>query len=267
MWKIFRPLILQELKKQVFIEAKCPLQSQIRTTFILKRTHPPKLHRKGESPKNMKRRNFIYELVKDTNVEKAQEIEVILKSYVEGLGNVGDKVSVKPNYAYDKLLLPGLAVYATPENFEKYRTNSDSEKQYSSAYALYTVKSLQRVLLSVVMNMEQPWTIKPWHIKASFRKCGYVVPEYAITVPEQPISGPNMDLENKEFLVTVTINKTEKVQVRCRIHHWSTNIVDRVPYIDKFWNEDVPAILPEQASDLENLPKKKDLPKRASAQI
>lgn len=75
--------------------------------------------------------------MKDTNTEKLPQIEVILKSYVEGLGNVGDKITVNSNYAYDKLLLRGLAVYATPDNIKKYETNSAKEKQYSSAYALY----------------------------------------------------------------------------------------------------------------------------------
>lgn len=63
------------------------------------------------------------------------------------------------------------------------------------------------MLLSVVMNMEHPWTLKPWHIKASFRKCGYIVPEDAITIPEIPISGPDMNLENKEFFVTVMVGQ------------------------------------------------------------
>lgn len=86
----------------------------------------------------MRRKNYIYELVKNTETEKHPEIEVILQSYIEGLGNIGDKVSVKPNYAYNKLLLPGLAVYASPENVKKYCNDSVvKEKQYSSAYALY----------------------------------------------------------------------------------------------------------------------------------
>lgn len=62
------------------------------------------------------------------------------------------------------------------------------------------------MLLSVVMNIEQNWTLKPWHIKVSFRKCGYIVPEYAICLPETPIIGPNMDIEDKEFCITVTVS-------------------------------------------------------------
>lgn len=55
------------------------------------------------------------------------------------------------------------------------------------------------------MNMEKSWTIQPWHIKAAFRKCGYIVPEYAITLPDKQIVGPDMSLQGKEFFVTVTV--------------------------------------------------------------
>lgn len=68
-----------------------------------------------------------------------------------------------------------------------------------------------RMLLSVVMNMENPWTLKPWHIKASFRKCGYIVAEDAITLPEQPIKGPDMNLQDKEFFVTVTVSEQHQI--------------------------------------------------------
>lgn len=56
------------------------------------------------------------------------------------------------------------------------------------------------------MNRENSWTIQPWHIKVSFRKCGYEVPEEAITLPLKAISGPDMSIEGKEFYVTVTVS-------------------------------------------------------------
>lgn len=60
-------------------------------------------------------------MVKDVGIEKQPDMQVILTSYVEGVGKFGDKVSVRPNFAYNNLLLPGLAVYASPENLEKYK--------------------------------------------------------------------------------------------------------------------------------------------------
>lgn len=208
----------------------------------------------------MKQQNYIYELVKNKSDEKKPNIDVILKEYVDGLGNVGQRVSVKPQWAYSNLLLPGLAVYASPENVEKYEDEHAAEKtdKHSSPTASLTVQSLSRILLSVVMNMEEKWTLEPWHIKASFRKCGYTVPEQAISLPEELISGPNMDLEDKEFYVTVTINNLEKVNVRCRIHHWSTDIKNRLEFQEKFWLTPTEPIFADQKEMLLQMPKKRE---------
>ncbi|XP_066245761.1 large ribosomal subunit protein bL9m isoform X1 [Euwallacea similis] len=258
MWKNCISTLTRTLTDSTLLTKPLLLREQIRTTFILKRRHVAPLHKKNLSPKKLRNRFYIYDLVKDTNTESPKPIDVILTTFVDGLGNIGEKVSVKPDYAYNRLLLPGLAVYATPENLEKYKHfSADLEKiQYSSPNALIVTNILSRVVLSVVMNKEHPWTIKPWHIKVSFRKCCYIVPEEAITLPEKLITGPDMNLENKEFFVTVTINKTEKVNVRCKLHHWSTEIAERIPHIHNFWEDEVEPIYPEFADVLKELPKK-----------
>lgn len=89
-------------------------------------------------PKPLRGRHYVYELIKDTGIEKQPDLEVILVSYVEGVGDVGDKVSVRPSVAYNSLLLPGLAVYVTPENIKKYVSKdveAQEEKSHSSPYA------------------------------------------------------------------------------------------------------------------------------------
>ncbi|KRT85109.1 hypothetical protein AMK59_1334 [Oryctes borbonicus] len=239
MWTQFtRPLLLLEkiylLKEGIQIIN----YQQIRTTFILKRRTSPPLHKKGGPIKRLKSKHYVYDLVQDTDIVRQPNIDLILTRYVEGIGNKGEKVSVRPDYAYNQLLLPGLAVYVTPENSEKYKNEkSTSEIQYSSRSAQMIANILSNKTISVVMNKENPWSLKPWHITTSFRKCGYHVPENCITMPAKSIQGPNMDIESKEFFVTVTINNTERVKVRCRIHHWSTSIVDRIPYEYEFWKK------------------------------
>jgi len=60
-----------------------------------------------------------------------------------GLGHKGEQVSVKPTYAYDNLLLPKLAVYASPENIENMKNNLYQVKQTetpSSINALLVIK-------------------------------------------------------------------------------------------------------------------------------
>ena len=56
------------------------------------------------------------------------------------------------------------------------------------------------------MNAEEPWTLEPWHVKSAFRKAHVHVPESAFTMPQEKISGPDMDLEGKEFYITVTVS-------------------------------------------------------------
>lgn len=56
-----------------------------------------------------------------------------------GIGHKGQQVSVKPNFAYERLLLPKLAVYASPENFElmkNYLYQIKDEEKPSSVEAL-----------------------------------------------------------------------------------------------------------------------------------
>ncbi|KAF7280234.1 hypothetical protein GWI33_006277 [Rhynchophorus ferrugineus] len=258
MWKTV-PFVTKSISSSsILLAASSLIQQQIRTTYILKRKFPPQLHKKGSPPKKLRSRHYIYDLVEDTNTKKQEDIDVILTTFVEGLGNSGEKIKVKPQFAYNSLLLPGLAVYACPENLEKYKDTLCNKEsvEYSSPNALPTIKTLSRITLSVVMNKDHPWVLKPWHVKTSFRKSGYVVPDDAITLPEKPITGPDMGLENKEFYVTVTINNKEKVNVRCRLHHWSTDIIDRIPYTPYFWEEDTEPIYPEFKEVLETLPKK-----------
>ncbi|KAI4468305.1 ribosomal protein l9 n-terminal domain [Holotrichia oblita] len=172
-------------------------RQQIRTTFILKRRTPPLLHKKGGPPKRLKNKHYVYDLVQDTNTLRQPNIDVILTEYVDGLGSKGERVSVKPYFAYNQLLLPCLAVYATPENIK----NCDVIVSLFQTINIFSNKTI-----SVVMNKEMPWTLQPWHVKASFRKCGYHVPEDTITMPTNIIQGPNMEFENKEFFVMVTVS-------------------------------------------------------------
>ncbi|XP_018785639.1 PREDICTED: 39S ribosomal protein L9, mitochondrial [Bactrocera latifrons] len=219
------------------LKSAATVQQQVRTTFVLKRKYDPLLHKTNAKPRKLRAKHFIYELVEDTNVKRRPNLEVVLKTYVEGVGDKGDVVSVRPNFAYNKLLLPGLAVYKTAENVALYTKTEDEKKtvRHSSAFAQRTINIIERFLLAVVMNKDQPWVVEPWHIKASLRKAGIHCPEECITMPEERIEGPDMNKEAKEFYCTITINNLEKARLRCRIHHWSTDPSERLPYVQEFW--------------------------------
>lgn len=209
------------------------------------------LNKKNQEPKRLKAKHHIYDLVEDRNTKKKPEVNVILTTYVDGLGNKGDSVVVTSRFAYNKLLLPGLAVYDTPENKLKHQkiesANKADEITYSSQFVLRTINVMQNRLIGVVMNKTQPWTIERWHIRTSLRKAGInVLDESAIELPKEKITGPDPDKQGKQFVVTVTINNTEKAKVRCRIHHYSNDPKKAEPFIPEFWKLPPEPLFPDQ---------------------
>lgn len=64
---------------------------------------------------------------------------------------------------------------------------------------------LERLTLSVILSKENPWVLKPWHVRVAFRKIGIILPAEALEIPSKEIKGPDMNIENKEFYVTVTV--------------------------------------------------------------
>lgn len=61
-------------------------------------------------------------------------MEVILLSKVENLGELGDKVGVRPGYARNYLIPQGIAKFATAENIAEFETRrAELEAQASTA--------------------------------------------------------------------------------------------------------------------------------------
>lgn len=234
------------------------LSQQARTTFILKRRTQPPLSKVHNRSRRLKGRHFVYELVEDTNNRKDAPVKLILTSAVEGLGSKGDVVEVSPFKARNYLLLPGLAVYASPENLDKYglTMQEDIQDQPSSPFARKTASELSTRVIHVSMNMKKPWRVEPWHVRVAFRKAGIIVPEEAITLPSQPIEGPDLSIQNKEFLVKVKINNKEEAPVRCRINHCTSKPSERLPFIPFHWQYMAEPLFLEEASILEELAKR-----------
>lgn len=171
--------------------------------------------------------DFIYEEVEDSEKIEESKLRLILLTTVDELGVQGDIVEVERNYGRFQLLSSKSAVYASEYNLKKYRelieTGAKDRKGPSSAYVMTTVKKLRQELILVAVNDVNPWTITTKHLRVAFRAAGYSIPEECIELPKEPISGP--DVEGKhglEFVVGVTINNQEKVDVRCMIIHKAT---------------------------------------------
>ncbi|XP_054259023.1 39S ribosomal protein L9, mitochondrial isoform X2 [Macrosteles quadrilineatus] len=177
-----------------------------RTTIIVKRPFPPTLYKEGNHVR-LRNRTHYYDFVEDTNTRPDRLVNVVLSSYVEGIGNPGDLISMKISAAYNKLLVPGLADYATPEMIEySKKIKADMELQASRVPVSVerSIKCLQRGKILVMMNQNNEWTIEPWHIRANARKCGiHILSEDSIELPPKPIKGPDMALQGKDFFITL----------------------------------------------------------------
>ncbi|XP_076762434.1 mitochondrial ribosomal protein L9 [Xylocopa sonorina] len=252
------------LKTQsTLLSTQTNLVQQSRNTFILKRRYPVPLHKKNERRARLKHKHFIYDLVENTNVRRQPVIDVILLEPIKRVGDRGQKITMNGQRAYETLILPKLAVYATPENLEKYLIEDIEEKKklcaFSSEFVERTMESMSCLCLEIYMSMDVPWTIEKWHVRASFRKAGFIVPDDAITLPAKTISGPDLTIENKEFYVTVKINNHEQVLVRCKVLHHTYDPERKIKYEVPLHELPNIAIFPEDQEILDSLPKHNSL--------
>ncbi|GFT08086.1 39S ribosomal protein L9, mitochondrial [Nephila pilipes] len=228
-----------------------------RTTFIVKRRYEPPVSKfNAKKPRILKARHFIYETVEDTDLTDPPDLHVVLTTFVEGIGDVGDVISLDPYYARDNLLLPNKAAYATPENIEKFSNMKKSKTErakFSSIHAGTIVRTLSKSVIPVFMNPKDPWTLNKKHIQVAFRIEGYNVPEDAIEMPNTPIEGPDSVKEHADFAVFITINNTERVPVRCRLFHIKIGMETAELSEELYLNKGEP-ILAEQKSLLESMP-------------
>ena len=126
-----------------------------------------------------------------------------------GIGSAGELVAIKERAAYNKFLLPGLAVYATPENLEKYNCKEFAAKNiniYNSIHLQNTLKELKNKPLMIFMSSTKPWTLESKHVAMYYRMAGMYVHESIIEMPPEPISGPLKDAKTFDFEVKIQVN-------------------------------------------------------------
>jgi len=204
---------------------------QKRNTVIVKRVHKPPLI--GDDPFSTPQRVLdeavvhsdddkwmLYEV--EEKFQPHHKVKLILLRNVDDYGKKGQVINVFFHNAYKHLLLPKFAVYHSKENVELYKDIiiPEDANMYSSDYVQDFINKYSKRVFDICMNMDVPWLIEPWHIKASLRKHKiWVKSAEDITIPGGRIEGPDQSLENKEFIATLTINNKEQMNLRCRIHH------------------------------------------------
>lgn len=185
------------------------------------------------------------EVVENTGLKKLPKIQVLLTTYVEGIGDRGEIVTVKRKIARQHLLPIGLAVYPTEDNLKKYSSDgsSASPRQKLSPFVSKTIRCLRSMKLRVPMSHQVSWTLDKTHVKAAFRRYGVELSENCIELPEEPVSyDPSTDGEPKfmEFPIKVTVVGLENVEVKTRIEwiHLNPEARPSEPTPFHLWSQD-----------------------------
>lgn len=79
-------------------------------------------------------------------------MEIILLDRIENLGDLGDKVKVRPGYARNYLIPSGKAKYATPENIAEFEARR-AELEKAAADALNTAEARKAQLDGMTMTI------------------------------------------------------------------------------------------------------------------
>lgn len=235
-------MLSRSLKTGLIRQTGAAFYQQHRTATVLRRVNQPPILGPYATKyqidqtvfKDNKYRRYEVEISDDEEKTAETPIKIILLKSLEDYGKRGQILSIPRHLALKDLLLPGLAIYASPENLNIYKDIIIAEDsiQYSSEIVRKVLSRLSRLCVPVLMSRNHPWTLERWHIRSSMRKIGLEVNDVeSVRLPDQTISGPDDNLESKEFPIWLKINDFETVPFRCVLFHWSADdeVVDECP--------------------------------------
>jgi large subunit ribosomal protein L9 len=134
-------------------------------------------------------------------------MELILLSKVQNLGNLGDKVKVKPGYGRNYLVPQGKAVPATAENiaeFEKRRADYEAKANASLADAESRKGTLENAAVTIRANASTEGklygSVGPRDIAEAFTAAGLPLSKSEVILGEGPLR------RTGEFDVHVTLH-------------------------------------------------------------
>lgn len=121
-------------------------------------------------------------------------MEVILLERVRNLGNLGDRVSVKPGYGRNFLIPQTKAVYATEKNllkFEERRAELEKKEQQSLAAAEQRAAKLNDTTVTISAQASDEGklygSVGPNEIKDALTAKAVEVSKREIVMPEGPL--------------------------------------------------------------------------------
>jgi large subunit ribosomal protein L9 len=121
-------------------------------------------------------------------------MEVILLQKIANLGNIGDRVKVKPGYGRNFLLPGGTATRATPENvakFESRRAELEAKASAEHASAQERAAALEGFALTIAAKAGNEGklfgSIGTADIAEACAKAGHVIERSEVRLPGGPI--------------------------------------------------------------------------------
>ncbi|XP_072173688.1 large ribosomal subunit protein bL9m-like isoform X2 [Diadema setosum] len=198
-------------------------QLQQRNVNIVRRLFPPPVPKLGKAPRVLKKQHRVYILEENTQHNPRRKLQLILTQDVPKYGLRGDVITVDKRIGRNKLLPSGVAVYASPENLKEFALAKQEEDDKAAPLrltpmAVKTIAFLKKNQLPVKMHHELKWdVITKDHVIHAFRhNFGVVVPEHALTLPDEPIT------DFGTYNITVTVNGLETIPMEM-------NVVKHVP--------------------------------------
>jgi large subunit ribosomal protein L9 len=121
-------------------------------------------------------------------------MEIILLEKIKNLGNLGDRVKIKPGYGRNYLIPQGKAAPATQENireFEERRTEFEQAQQDALAYAQERATQLKEMIIEISgkVGMEGKLfgSVNAVDIAQALTEGGVEVARHEIRLPNGPI--------------------------------------------------------------------------------
>jgi large subunit ribosomal protein L9 len=145
-------------------------------------------------------------------------MEVILLERVENLGNLGDRVSIKPGYGRNYLIPQGKAAEATPENIARFEARR-AELETKAAESLTTAQHRADELAELIVTL----AVKAGNEGRLFGSVGAVdiadaVSAAGIKLKKQEVRLPQGSIRQiGEYDVDIHLHSDIKTQIRVNV--------------------------------------------------
>jgi len=145
-------------------------------------------------------------------------MDIILLEKVQNLGDLGEKVSVKPGYGRNYLVPQGLAVPATKDNVEMFEARraeleAAAEERFNSAKA--RCETMENVAVEITANASEEGklygSIGPREVAIAVSDAGYPLEKSEVLMGEGPIR------ETGEFEVLIQLYAEVETTVKVTV--------------------------------------------------